>query len=41
MQELRKVFNEFTHETELIGSDRVAAVNDICDELIDSGKHLC
>jgi len=30
-------FKEFAHETELIGQERVAAVNDICDQLIAAG----
>ena len=30
-------FKEFAHETEMIGQERVAAVNDICDQLIAAG----
>jgi len=30
-------FKEFAHETEMMGQERVAAVNDICDQLIAAG----
>ena len=30
-------FKEFAHDTEMIGQERVAAVNDICDQLIAAG----
>lgn len=30
-------FKEFAHETEMIGQERVASVNDICDQLITAG----
>ena len=34
---LRDRFREFAHNTESIGQERVAAVNEICDQLIQSG----
>jgi len=37
LQMLCDRFKEFAHETEMIGQERVAAVNDICDQLIAAG----
>jgi|SRR6218665_620787 len=34
---LRDRFREFAHNTESIGQERVAAVNEICDQLIQAG----
>lgn len=36
-QMLRDRFQEFARETESIGQERVAAVNEICDQLIQAG----
>lgn len=37
LQMLRDRFKEFARDTETIGQERVAAVNDICDQLIQAG----
>ena len=34
---LRDKFKEFARDTEAVGQERVAAVNDICDNLISAG----
>lgn len=34
---LRDRFKEFARDTETIGQERVAAVNEVCDQLIQSG----
>ena len=36
-QMLRDRFKEFARDTETIGQERVAAVNEICDQLIGAG----
>ena len=36
---LRERFKEFARETESIGSERVQAVNEICDALVAAGHH--
>jgi len=37
LQMLRDRFKEFARDTESIGQERVAAVNEVCDRLIGSG----
>ena len=37
LQMLRDRFKEFARDTESIGQERVAAVNEVCDRLISSG----
>ena len=34
---LRDRFKDFARDTETIGQERVAAVNEVCDQLIQSG----